>query len=60
LQQRDESGDVVAVAAGQQDHKRNTAGVGDQMMLRAQPATVDRTLTAGHVAAEAELPWPKF
>jgi hypothetical protein len=40
VQQRQQLGDVVAVAAGQQHRQRDTAGVGDQMMLGAQPAAV--------------------
>jgi hypothetical protein len=39
-QQRDELSDVVAVAAGQQHRKRDTAGVSDEVVLGAQPAAV--------------------
>lgn len=42
VDQRDELGDVVAVAAGQRHHQRHTARVGDQMMLGTGTATVDR------------------
>ncbi len=41
LEERDELGDVVAVAAGQGHGERNARGVGDQMMLAARPAPVD-------------------
>ncbi len=40
--QGQELGDVVAVTAGQQDGERGAVPVGDQMMLRAGPAPVDR------------------
>lgn len=33
LEQRDQLGDVVAVATGEGDRKRNAAGVDEQMML---------------------------
>lgn len=42
LKQRDELGDVVAVAAGQGDGKRDAGGIGDQVVLAARPAPVDR------------------
>jgi len=42
VEQRDELGDVVAVPAGQGDRDRGAVGVGDQVMLGAGPATVDR------------------
>ncbi len=42
LDQRNQLGDVVAVAAGQGDRQRNAAGVADQMVLGTGPATVDR------------------
>ena len=42
VDQRDELGDVVAVAAGQADRQRNAAGVDDQVVLGARPAAVDR------------------
>ena len=42
IEQRDQPGDVVAVAAGQQDRERGAVPVGDQMALRAGPAPVDR------------------
>ena len=42
LQERDQLSDVVAVAASQGRGERNTRGVGDQVMLAARPAPVDR------------------
>jgi hypothetical protein len=42
LDERDELGDVVAVAAGQADRQRDAAGVADQVVLGAGPAAVDR------------------
>lgn len=41
LKQRDQLGDVVAVAAGQSGGERDTSGVGDQVMLAARPAPVN-------------------
>ena len=43
VEQRDELGDVVTVAAGQDDPQRDPAGIGDQVVLGAGPAAVDRT-----------------
>ena len=40
--QRDELGDVVAVAAGQADRERDAAGIADQVVLGARTAAVDR------------------
>ena len=40
--QRDELGDVVAVAAGQADRERDAAGIADQVVLGAGTAAVDR------------------
>jgi hypothetical protein len=42
VDQRDELGDVVAVAAGEADRQRDAAGVADQVVLGAGPAAVDR------------------
>ncbi len=42
VEQRKQLRDVVAVAAGQQDCERGALPVGDQMVLRAGPAPVDR------------------
>jgi hypothetical protein len=42
LDQRDELGDVVAVAAGEGDREWDPAGVADQMVLGAGAAAVDR------------------
>lgn len=42
VQQRDELGDVVAVAAGENDGERGAVAVGDQVVLRSCPAPVDR------------------
>ena len=42
VDQREELGDVVAVAAGQGDRERDAAGVADQVVLGAGPAAVDR------------------
>ena len=42
VDQRDELGDVVAVAAGQRDRQRNAAGIADQVVLGAGTAAVDR------------------
>lgn len=43
LEQWNELGDVVAVAAGQDDGERDAGGIGDQVVLTARPAPVDRT-----------------
>ena len=43
LKQWNELGDVIAVAAGQGDGERDAGGVGDQVVLAARPAPVDRT-----------------
>ncbi|GAB7101738.1 hypothetical protein JCM4814A_00520 [Streptomyces phaeofaciens JCM 4814] len=42
IEQRQQLSDVVAVAAGQQERERGAVPVGDQMVLRADPAPVDR------------------
>ncbi|GAA2014755.1 hypothetical protein GCM10009799_48780 [Nocardiopsis rhodophaea] len=42
FQQRDELGDVVAVAAAQRDRERSSVRVGDQMVLAARSAPVYR------------------
>ena len=42
IQQRDQLGDVVAVAAGQRDGQRDAAGVAEQMVLGAGTCAVDR------------------
>src|SRR5215471_12223534 len=42
VDQRDELGDVVAVATGQRDRQRDTTAVGDHVMLGACPGAVDR------------------
>ncbi len=42
IDQRDELGDVVAVAAGEGDGERDAAGVADQVVLGARPPAVDR------------------
>jgi hypothetical protein len=45
VQQRQQLGDVVAVAAGQDHRQGDAGGVGDQVVLAAQPAPVDRAGT---------------
>jgi len=42
VQQWQELGDVVAVAAGQRDRKRDAVTVDEEMVLAAWPCTVDR------------------
>ena len=42
VDQRDQLGDVVAVAPGEREGKRDTTLVDDQVMLGAQPSTVNR------------------
>ena len=42
VEQRDQLGDVVAVAAGQRDRQRDAAGVADQVVLGARARAVDR------------------
>jgi hypothetical protein len=42
VEERDELGDVVAVAPGQRDGERDAAGVADQMVLGAGSPAVDR------------------
>jgi hypothetical protein len=42
LDQREELGDVVAVAAGQRHHQRNAVRFGDQVVLGARPGKGDR------------------
>lgn len=43
FEQRNELGDVVAIAAGEGDGERDAGGVGDQVVLAARPAPVNRT-----------------
>jgi hypothetical protein len=43
VQQRDELGDVVAVAAGERDSERDPGPAGDQVVPAACPAPVNRT-----------------
>ena len=45
VQQRQQLGDVVTVAAGQRDGERGAVPVGDDVVLRAGPGTVDRART---------------
>src|SRR5690606_13460329 len=45
LDQRDELGDVVTVAAGQADRQRDARALGDHVVLRAGPGAVDRART---------------
>src|SRR3954447_26241940 len=42
LQQRDQLGDVVAVAAAQRDGQRDAGGVDEQVMLGARAGAIDR------------------
>lgn len=42
VQQGQQLGDIVAVAAGQSDGERSAACVGDDVVLRAGPGAVDR------------------
>jgi hypothetical protein len=42
VQQGHELGDVIAVAAGEDDRERGAVPIGDQVVLRACPAAVDR------------------
>ena len=42
VHQRDQLGDVVAVAAGQRDRERDARPVGEKVVLGARPAPVDR------------------
>lgn len=42
LEERDQLGNVVAVAAGQGSSERDAIGVGDQVMLAARPAPINR------------------
>lgn len=42
LEQWNELGDVIAVAAGQGDGERDAGGVGDQVVLAARPSPIDR------------------
>ncbi len=42
LEQRQELGDVVTVAAGQQAGERQSAGIDEEVVLGARPAAVDR------------------
>jgi hypothetical protein len=42
IHQRDQLGDVVAVAAGQADRERDARGVDEEVVLGAGPAAVDR------------------
>lgn len=45
VEQFEQLGDVVAVAAGERPGKRQTATVYEEMLLAAAPATVDRAGT---------------
>src|SRR5512143_4304125 len=42
VEQRDQLGDVVAVAAGEGDRQRDATGIADQVVLAAGPAAIDR------------------
>lgn len=42
VQERHELGDVVAVTTGEKDGERGAVAVGDQLMLGACPAPIDR------------------
>jgi hypothetical protein len=42
LDQRYQLSHIVAVAAGQDDSQRDTVPLGDQVMFRARPGTIDR------------------
>src|SRR5829696_8946647 len=46
VQERQQLSDVVAVATGQDHCQGNACGVGDQVVLAAQPAPVDRAGTS--------------
>jgi len=46
VDQRQQLGDVVAVAARERDGERDAAGIAAQVVLRARPATV-KPATAG-------------
>ena len=54
VDQRDELGDVVAVAAGQADGERDAAGIDDQVVLAARAAPAGTS--AG--SPPARWPWP--
>src|SRR5690606_23200858 len=45
VDQRDELGDVVAVAAGEADGQRDARALGDHVVFRAGPGAVDRART---------------
>ncbi|GGT00653.1 hypothetical protein GCM10010259_14050 [Streptomyces daghestanicus] len=45
LDERDQPGDVVSVAAGQGGGERAATGVGDQVVSAARPAPADRALS---------------
>ena len=45
LDERDQLGDVVAVAAGERPRERHTAAVYEQVVLAAPPAAIDRAGT---------------
>ena len=70
IDQREQLGDVVAVAAGQADRERDAAGVADQVVLGARPSALDRgradlvspvsARTCGpSTAAESRSSWPR-
>ena len=42
VEQRQQLGDVVAVAAGQRDGERDAGGVDEQVVLGARAGTIDR------------------
>lgn len=42
VEQRDELGDVVAIAAGQRDRERDAGGVDKQVVFGARAGTIDR------------------
>lgn len=46
VEQGQELGDVVAIAAGQRHRERDALGVGDDVVLAARPSTIDRAGTA--------------
>ncbi len=56
IDQRDELGDVVAVAAGERDREWDTAALADQVVLGTGLASVDRT-RSGRLAALFARMW---
>ncbi len=55
IDERQQLGDVIAVAAGQRDRQRHPGGVGDQVVLGTGAATIDRRRPGGAPPCNARI-----